>query len=76
MGIPKIDWNRLTDAERLELLDQAWESFRAAPDTLPLSQALRDELARRQAAYDAGKMSVRTWDEVREGIRARLRHTP
>ncbi len=76
MGLPKIDLDVLTDAERLQLLDQVWESFRQAPDSLPLTAAQRTELDRRQAAYDAGDMPVRPWQEVREEIRSRLRQRP
>lgn len=76
MGIPKIDWSKLSDAERLQLLDAAWESFRAAPETLPLTPAQAREIDRRQAAYEDGSMGSRSWDLVREEIRNRLRHAP
>ena len=70
--LPKIDFANLTDAERLRLLEQVWESFCAAPETLPLSGAQRRELDRRVAELDAGTMPVRPWDEVHEEIRRRL----
>ena len=76
MGLPKIDWRLLTDEERLQLLDQAWESFRELPESLPLPQSHRDELDRRQAAVDEGRMPMRPWAEVREEIRSKLRHDP
>ncbi|MGZ8532058.1 MAG: addiction module protein [Candidatus Binatia bacterium] len=34
-------------AERLQLLDQLWESLRQSPDNVPLTQAQREELDRR-----------------------------
>ncbi|HEX5051998.1 MAG TPA: addiction module protein [Planctomycetota bacterium] len=73
MGLPRIDLTSLTDAERLQLLDEVWESFREAPDSLPLTDAQRTELERRQTAYDAGQMFARPWQEVREEIRSQLR---
>lgn len=73
MGLPKIDWAKLTDAERLQLLDAAWESFQAAPDTLSLTPARALEIDRRQADYEDGSMKARSWDVVREEIRERLR---
>ena len=73
MGLPQIDWTKLTDAERLQLLDAAWESFQAAPDTLPLTPAQALEIDRRQAAYEDGSIKARCWDVVREEIRERLR---
>ena len=74
MGIPKIDWTQLSDAERLQLLDAAWESFRSAPESLPLTPAQAREIDRRQAAYEDGSMPSRSWDLVREDIVKRLRH--
>ena len=73
MGLPKIDWTKLTDAERLQLLDAAWESFQAAPDTLPLTPAQALEVDRRQAEYEDGSMKARSWDVVRDEIRESLR---
>jgi len=74
MGLPKIDWTKLSDSERLQLLDDAWESFRAAPESLPLTAAQAQEIDRRQAAWEDGSMGSRSWDVVREEIRERLRH--
>lgn len=76
MSLPKIDLSALTDAERLQLLDQVWESFRVDPQSLPVTTAQREELERRQAAYDRGDMRTRLWQEVREEIRSRLRPQP
>ena len=76
MTLPKIDLSTLTDAERLQLLDQVWETFRQDAQSLPVTAAQRAELDRRQAAYDAGDMRPRSWQEVREEIRGRLRPQP
>ncbi len=76
MALPKLDLSTLTDAERLQLLDQVWESFQQDPQSLPVTAAQRAELDRRQAAYDAGDMRTRSWQEVREEIRGRLRPHP
>lgn len=76
MALPRIDLSALTDAERLQLLDQVWESFRQDPQSLPVTTAQRAEPDRRQAAYDAGNLRTRSWQEVREEIRGRLRTQP
>lgn len=73
MGLPKIDLDALTDAERLQLLDQVWESFRQSPESLPIPESHRREIDARQAEYEAGRMTARPWDEVREETRRRLR---
>jgi putative addiction module component (TIGR02574 family) len=76
MALPKIDLSALTDAERLQLLDEVWGSFEKEPQSLPVTAAQRAELDRRQAAYDAGNLRTRSWQEVREEIRGRLRPQP
>ena len=76
MTKPKIDLTTMTDAERLDLLDRVWESFCAAPETLPLTDAQRDELDRRLTALDRGEMTVRPWHGVREEIRRELKNRP
>lgn len=76
MALPKIDLTTLTDAERLQLLDRVWESFRQDPHSLPVTAEQRTELDCRQAAYDAGGMRSRSWQEVREEILGRLRPRP
>ncbi len=42
-----IDITRLSPAERLELLEQLWDSLSATPNALPLTEAQREELDRR-----------------------------
>jgi putative addiction module component (TIGR02574 family) len=72
MGLPDIDLTSLSDEERLRLLDLVWESFRQDPERLPLLPSQRDELDRRESAYEAGRKPTRPWDAVREEIRRRL----
>ena len=54
-------------------LDQVWDSFLHAPDSLPLTLAQAEELDRRQVDYDMGHMSTTPWPDLREDIRRRLR---
>ena len=42
-----IDITRLTPEERLELLEQLWDSLSSTPDAVPLTDAQREELDRR-----------------------------
>lgn len=70
--LPKIDLSRLTAAERLQLLEQIWETFCEDPESLPVSDPQRQELDRRVAEIDAGTMPSRPWEEVHEEIRRDL----
>jgi putative addiction module component (TIGR02574 family) len=47
-----IDITRLSPAERLELLEQLWDSLSATPNALPLTEAQREELDRRLDVLD------------------------
>ena len=42
-----IDISTLTIEQRLELLDEIWESLYETPQAIPLTQAQREELDRR-----------------------------
>ena len=66
-----IDIAKLNPAERLDLLEQLWDSLSAAPDALPLTRAQRGELDRRIDALDGEGPSGIPWDEVMQRIRRR-----
>ncbi|MFY9345525.1 MAG: addiction module protein [Planctomycetota bacterium] len=76
MGLPKIDVRTLTPDERLELMNQIWETFVEAPESLPLTEAQRAELDRRMKASDEGRMPTEPWEEVVKRLRLRLRKRP
>lgn len=62
---------KLDPAERLDLLEQLWDSLAVTPDALPLTSAQREELDRRLDALDAEGPSGIPWDEVMQRIRSR-----
>ena len=51
-------------AERLQLVEDLWDSIAADNAELPLPQWQTDELKARAARYDAGQESLHTWGEV------------
>jgi len=42
---------KLTISQRLELIEALWESIRATPDALPVTDAQKEELDRRLADH-------------------------
>jgi putative addiction module component (TIGR02574 family) len=66
-----IDITRLSPAERLELLEQLWDSLSATPNALPLTEAQREELDRRLDDLDREGPAGIPWDEVMQRIRGR-----
>ena len=81
MSQPAIDLDalkRLPVAERLQLVEDLWDSI--AVDTpaadLPLSQELVAELERRVKDLDQGRERSFSWEEVRERILKGTLHGP
>ena len=77
MSKPALDIERLTPDERLELMEQLWESLRKDPSSVPLTDAQREELGRRlddlEADVEKGVPLGIPWDEVLRRIRNRPR---
>jgi putative addiction module component (TIGR02574 family) len=65
--------DRLSVAERLQLVQEIWDSVAASVEQLPLTQAQRDELDRRVAALEANPTNVIPWEEVEASALARFR---
>lgn len=64
---------RLSAAERLELIEELWDSIAEDDVALDLTPEQREDLRRRVAEADADPTSGSPWEEVRERIRQRLR---
>ena len=66
-----IDIAKLSPEQRLELLEQIWDSLAATPDAVPITAAQREELSRRLDELDReGPIGI-PWDEVLRRIRGR-----
>lgn len=69
MAITQADIEQLSVKERIDLIGIIWDSIEATSDQIELTQAQKDELDRRMAAYEADHNKGSTWDEVREKMR-------
>jgi putative addiction module component (TIGR02574 family) len=65
----KIDVKQLSTAERLDLIEQIWDSLEA--DALPVTDAQKAELDRRIEDMDRDGERGIPWREVLERIRGR-----
>jgi putative addiction module component (TIGR02574 family) len=64
-----IDIANLSPEQRLDLLEEIWESLSANPDAVPMTQPQREELDRRLDELDAeGPVGI-PWDEVYRRLR-------
>lgn len=59
---------KLSVSERLRLVESIWDSIAESPDTLPLTDAHRQELDRRLGDYRSNPKAGRTWQEVLDSL--------
>lgn len=74
MTDPAFDFRRLTVAERLQLVEDLWDSIAAeSPEAVPLTDAQRAELDRRLAAHAADPGAAVPWPDVQRELQQRSR---
>jgi putative addiction module component (TIGR02574 family) len=64
--------DRLSVPQRLQLVEEIWDSIAPAGEQLPLTEAQRNELDRRLAALQAEPANVIPWEEVEARALARF----
>ena len=64
---------KLSAAERLELVEELWDSIADDDGVLALTDEQREDLDRRLAEADGDPTGGSPWEEVRERIRHRPR---
>ena len=60
---------KLSRAERLQLVEDLWDSIVQDDAELPVSDEKRDELRRRKERFLQHPSSGRTWDQVKHNAR-------
>lgn len=66
------DLLHLSVAERIQLVEDLWDSIAGEPEAMELTQAQREEIDRRLAEHDANPESAIPWEEVRARLRQRF----
>jgi putative addiction module component (TIGR02574 family) len=65
--------DRLSPAERVQLVEEILDSLDADREPPPLTDAQRQELDRRLAILEANPAGASAWEEVEARVLARLR---
>jgi putative addiction module component (TIGR02574 family) len=65
------DYRRLPIPERIQLVEDIWDSIAEDTRTLPLTDEQRAELDRRWAEHEADPSSAIPWDHVRRDLQER-----
>lgn len=63
------DLLELSVVERIQLVADLWDSIAVVPEAVPLSEAQKQELDRRLAAYHKNPDAGSPWELVKERIR-------
>lgn len=71
MGTVRKDILSLSVTDRLQLLEEIWESLADTPEMIPVTDAQRKELARRRRAHARNPSAAKSWAEVRARLRRR-----
>ena len=71
MSIVRKEIHSLSVSDRLQLLEEIWDSLVETPKAVPVTVAQRKELARRRRAHARNPSAAKTWAEVRARLRRR-----
>jgi putative addiction module component (TIGR02574 family) len=67
-----LELDDLSPSERLQLIEDLWDSLAASPEVIPFYDWQKNELDCRKARLDADPASSLTWDEIVRRVRSRL----
>ena len=56
---------KLSVPERLQLVEEIWDSIAATPEEVPVTPGQREELERRVQAYRQNPQAGATWEQVK-----------
>ena len=71
MSILRKEIRSLSVADRLQLLEEVWDSLVETPEAGPVTDAQRNELERRRRAHARNPSAAKSWAEVRARLRRR-----
>jgi putative addiction module component (TIGR02574 family) len=61
----------LSPSEKLQLVEDLWDDLAATPESVPVHEWQKEELARRKANLMNNPASGLSWDEVKRRVRGR-----
>ena len=67
---PAPEYRKLPIPDRIQLVEDIWDSIAEDARALPLTDEQRAELDRRWAEHEADPASAIPWDQVREDLEA------
>jgi putative addiction module component (TIGR02574 family) len=71
MSTVRKEIQSLSVADRLQLLEEIWDSLIETPEAVPVTDAQRKELERRRRAHARNPSAAKSWAQVRARLRRR-----
>jgi putative addiction module component (TIGR02574 family) len=69
MSTELSDILQMSVAERIQLVEDIWDSIAASPESIPITDVQKEELDRRLQAYTQNPGEGVSWDELKEKVR-------
>jgi putative addiction module component (TIGR02574 family) len=69
MSTELSDILQMSVAERIQLVEDIWDSLAAPPESIPVTDAQKEELDRRLQAYAENPVERISWDKLKEKVR-------
>jgi len=69
MSTELSDILQMSVAERIQLVEDIWDSIATTPESLPVTDAQKDELDRRLQAHAQNSDEGISWDALKEKVR-------
>lgn len=66
--IPLSELEKLSASERLQLVQDLWDSIAAEPDSVPVTDAQKEELDRRLDAHQTEEDESISWSKLKERL--------
>lgn len=66
--VPIEDLLQLSVAERIQLVEDLWDSVAADPESIPVAEAQKEEARRRLEDHRSDPDSGTSWEEVRREL--------
>ena len=70
--LPLSELLKLSEAERIQLAQDLWDSIPAESEALPVTQEQREEWDRRLAEHMSDPASAIPWEQARQSLRDRF----
>ena len=72
VSMKELGIDSMSPEDRLKLVEEIWDSLATEADQAPITDAQRQDLQRRLAAYEANPKAGSSWEEVKARLLERL----